>query len=72
MTAVTVRALPAKCGDCLVVEYGSTGSRPYRILIDGGRKGGYDDGLGRYLAEVTDQPTEFDIVVVTHIDLDRR
>jgi beta-lactamase superfamily II metal-dependent hydrolase/pimeloyl-ACP methyl ester carboxylesterase len=70
MTAVTVRALPAKCGDCLVVEYGSTGSRPYRILIDGGLKGGYDDGLGRYLAEVTDQPTEFDIVVVTHIDLD--
>ena len=70
MTAVTVRALPAKCGDCLVVEYGSTGNRPYRILIDGGLKGSYDEGLGRYLRESADQPTEFDIVVVTHIDLD--
>ncbi len=70
MTTVTVRALPAKCGDCLVVEYGSAGSRRYRILIDGGLKGSYDEGLGRYLTESADQPTEFDIVVVTHIDLD--
>ena len=70
MTAVTVRALPAKCGDCLVIEYGSAGGRPYRILIDGGLKGSYDAGLGKYLAESIDQPTEFDIVVVTHIDLD--
>ncbi len=70
MTAVTVRALPAKCGDCLVIEYGSAGARPYRILIDGGLKGSYDEGLGRYLAESADQPTEFDIIVVTHIDLD--
>lgn len=70
MTDVTVRALPAKCGDCLVIEYGSAGNRPYRILIDGGLKGSYDEGLGRYLRESADQPTEFDIVVVTHIDLD--
>lgn len=70
MTTVTVRALPAKCGDCLVVEYGSTGSRPYRILVDGGLKGSFDEGLGKYLKDSVDQPTEFDIVVVTHIDLD--
>jgi beta-lactamase superfamily II metal-dependent hydrolase len=70
MTAVIVRALPAKCGDCLVIEYGSAGDRPYRILIDGGLKGSYADGLGKYLAESNDQPTEFDIVVVSHIDLD--
>jgi beta-lactamase superfamily II metal-dependent hydrolase/pimeloyl-ACP methyl ester carboxylesterase len=70
MTEVVVRALPAKCGDCLVVEYGSAGHRPYRILIDGGLKGSYDEGLGRYLRESADQPTEFDVVVVTHIDLD--
>ncbi|NND76092.1 MAG: alpha/beta fold hydrolase [Ilumatobacter sp.] len=70
MSAVTLRALPAKCGDCLVVEYGDNGDRPHRILIDGGLKSGFDEGLGRYLAETDDQPTEFDIVVVTHIDLD--
>ncbi len=72
MTAVTFRALPAKCGDCLVIEYGDAGERPYRILIDGGLKGSYDEGLGRYLKESasTGQPTEVDIVVVTHIDLD--
>ena len=70
MTAVTVRALPARCGDCLVVEYSSTGSRPHRILIDGGLKGSFGEGLGRYLSESADQPTEFDIAVVTHIDLD--
>ena len=70
MSTVTVRALPAACGDCLVVEYGSTGTRPYRVLIDGGLKSSYDEGLGKYLSESADQPTEFDVVVVTHIDLD--
>ncbi len=70
MTAVTVRALPARCGDCIVIEYGSTEHRPFRILVDGGLKGSYNDGLGKYLSESVDQPTTFDVVVVTHIDLD--
>ncbi len=70
MSGVVVRALPAKCGDSLVIEYGDAGGRPHRILIDGGLKGSYDDGLGKYLADAADTPTAFDIVVVTHIDLD--
>jgi beta-lactamase superfamily II metal-dependent hydrolase len=65
---VRLTALPAACGDCLVVEYGS-GSDVHRILIDGGLGSKYDTGLGAHLAATAGEPA-FDIVIVTHVDRD--
>jgi beta-lactamase superfamily II metal-dependent hydrolase len=65
---VRLTALPAACGDCLVVEYGS-GSDVHRILIDGGLGSKYDVGLGAHLAASAGEP-QFDVVIVTHVDRD--
>ncbi|MEZ5256968.1 MAG: hypothetical protein R2705_08790 [Ilumatobacteraceae bacterium] len=65
---VTVRVLPARCGDCLVVEMGPSGARR-RFLVDGGLKSIYDEGLGAYLTSDA-SPPHFDLAVVTHIDRD--
>ena len=65
---IRLTALPAACGDCLVVEYGS-GSDVHRILIDGGLGSKYDVGLGAHLAASAGEP-QFDIVIVTHVDRD--
>ena len=65
---VRLTALPAACGDCLVVEYGS-GSDVHRILIDGGLGSKYEVGLGPHLAASAGEPP-FDVVIVTHVDRD--
>jgi beta-lactamase superfamily II metal-dependent hydrolase len=64
---VRLTALPAACGDCIVVEYGS-GSDVHRILIDGGLGSKYDMGLGSHLS-ASGEP-DFEIVIVTHVDRD--
>jgi beta-lactamase superfamily II metal-dependent hydrolase len=66
---VRLTALPAACGDCLVVEYGS-GSDAHRILIDGGLGSKYEVGLAPHLAASFGEPAQFDIVIVTHVDRD--
>ena len=35
-TAVTLDVLPARFGDCLLIECQRDGDRPWRALIDGG------------------------------------
>jgi beta-lactamase superfamily II metal-dependent hydrolase len=67
--AVRLTALPAACGDCLVVEYES-GSAVHRMLIDGGLGSKYDAGLGPHLTASAGEPAQFDIVIVTHVDRD--
>jgi beta-lactamase superfamily II metal-dependent hydrolase len=67
-SGVQVTALPAACGDCLVVEY-SSDSGSHRLLVDGGLSSKYDEGLGAYLAG-GERPPVFDVVVVTHVDRD--
>jgi beta-lactamase superfamily II metal-dependent hydrolase len=67
--SVKLTALPAACGDCLVVEYRSD-SGVHRMLIDGGLNSKFEIGLGAYLSASADQPSEFDVVVVTHVDRD--
>lgn len=66
---VVVTALPAACGDCLIVEYRSPAG-DHRVLIDGGLNSKYDIGLGKYLLASDEEPTRFDVVVVTHVDRD--
>jgi beta-lactamase superfamily II metal-dependent hydrolase len=65
---VRLTALPAACGDCLVIEYGS-GLDGHRILIDGGLGSRYDVGLGAHLTASAGEP-QFDVVIVTHVDRD--
>lgn len=59
-----VELLPAKEGDCILVEYGPL-DRPHRILIDGGRKSTVKGVRERLAPE-----NAVDLFVISHIDLD--
>jgi beta-lactamase superfamily II metal-dependent hydrolase len=58
--------LPAGCGDCLLLDYPLEG-QSRRILIDGGTPGSYPALRARLLRE---QRRHFDVIVVTHVDVD--
>jgi hypothetical protein len=66
---VTLTALPAACGDCLLLDYTGGDGRPRRLLVDGGLGSAFDRGLGSILG-AAGTPTTVDVAVVTHIDLD--
>ncbi len=66
---VNLTALPAACGDCLVLDYTGTDGRPRRVLVDGGLGSAFDRGLGSLLGPAGN-PTKVDLAVVTHVDLD--
>lgn len=61
-----IEMLPAECGDCLIVRWGSA-RKPFEILIDGGL--GSSEALKRRLA-ARKSPVELELLVVTHIDND--
>lgn len=68
-TAIRIEALPARLGDCLLVECLREGRTPWRMLVDGGPPDTWpllEARLGRLPAD--DQ--HIDVVVVTHIDSD--
>ncbi len=67
--AVNLTALPAACGDCLVLEYTGNDGQPHRVLVDGGLGSAFDRGLGSLLGPAG-TPTKVDVAVVTHVDLD--
>lgn len=66
-TAIRIEALPARLGDCILVECLRDGERPWRMLIDGGPPDTWPllDARLRRL----DDP-HIDVAVVTHIDSD--
>lgn len=59
--------LPAKEGDCLLVEYGPAGALKY-ILIDAGRAWTYKNALKQYFKD--HGISELELLVVTHVDRD--
>jgi hypothetical protein len=63
-----IELLPAGRGDCILLEYGEPG-HPSRVLIDGGPKPCYAALRQRILTLPKDN-RHFDLLVVTHIDLD--
>ena len=67
--AITLDVLPARFGDCLLVECHRDGGPPWRALIDGGPTDCWPALRERLLAIPADQRF-LDLVVVTHIDAD--
>lgn len=65
---IRLTMLPARDGDCLLLEYGD-GGPTRRILIDGGRKETYKD-IVPTLEKHAEESNRFDLLVVTHIDQD--
>ncbi len=61
--------LPAEYGDCLWIEYGKSGGRTYRVLVDGGLA---ECGkvLRQRIKALPPEERRFDLIVVTHIDTD--
>jgi hypothetical protein len=61
--------LPAAQGDALWIEYGDEHS-PKRILIDGGTKGSWKEGLRAHIEGLPAADRHFELLIVTHIDAD--
>lgn len=67
-TVYRIHVLPAQRGDALWIEYG-TEEAPNHILIDGGITATGRDHLRKRVGEIG-TPLHFELLVVTHIDLD--
>jgi hypothetical protein len=68
---LSLTAVPAGKGDCLVVDYVGDERVSHRIVIDGGLAANYDDGFGAYASVYgTNGVVSADVLVVTHIDAD--
>lgn len=65
---IKIDLLPARFGDCILIEYGD-GEVEHRILIDAGLKATYKEALLPRLEQIG-TPVELDLLVVTHIDRD--
>lgn len=68
MSIFRIDMLPAREGDCLWIEYGEP-DRPYRILVDGGRRSAWKTIEARLQALPAEQ-RQFELLVLTHIDAD--
>ncbi|HQR27395.1 MAG TPA: MBL fold metallo-hydrolase [Nocardioides sp.] len=68
-TAIRIEVLPARMGDCLLVECPREQGRPWRMLVDGGPPDTWPLLLAR-LQRLPADDRHLDVVVVTHIDSD--
>jgi beta-lactamase superfamily II metal-dependent hydrolase len=68
METFSLTMLPGNEGDCLWIEYGDA-AKPYRFLVDGGRKATYSHLRPRLAALPADQ-RQLELLVITHIDRD--
>lgn len=68
-TAIRIEVLPARLGDCLLVECEREGGRPWRMLVDGGPPDTWPL-LERRLAQIDGGSPDIDVAVVTHVDSD--
>ena len=55
-------------GDCLLLTSGE--AVPRRVLIDGGRKGSYEDNTRAFLGDLREAGDKLDLICVSHIDDD--
>ena len=68
-TAIRVEALPARLGDCLLVECLRDGARPWRMLVDGGPPDTWPTLQAR-LQRLAPNDRRLDVAVITHVDSD--
>src|SRR5215212_4705406 len=68
---ITVEALQANDGDCLLLHYARTGTATVRILVDGGPRGIYATVLRQRIDQLRHGAAlNLRMVLVSHIDLD--
>lgn len=67
--AIRVDVLPARLGDCLIVECPRPGRRPWRMVVDGGPPDAWPT-LRTRLDALRGDDRRVDLVVITHIDSD--
>ena len=67
--AIRIEMLPARLGDCLLVECLREGRDPWRLLVDGGPPDTWPL-LQERLARLAADGQDVDVAVVTHIDSD--
>jgi beta-lactamase superfamily II metal-dependent hydrolase len=68
---LTIEALQANDGDCLLVHYARTDAPTLRILVDGGSRGIYRDILRPRIDQLRQRGTlDLRMVLVSHVDLD--
>ncbi|KFF04476.1 ComEC/Rec2 family competence protein [Flavobacterium reichenbachii] len=63
-----INFLPARYGDCIVIEYGLTETSSY-ILIDGGT-GGTKANIKEFFEKLPKEQRVIELLVITHIDRD--
>ena len=68
-TAIRVEVLPARLGDCLLIECVRPRRRPWRMLVDGGPPDTWPLLAARLDRLPASGPT-IDVAVITHIDSD--
>ncbi|MFI9063812.1 MBL fold metallo-hydrolase [Streptomyces sp. NPDC053429] len=68
-TAIRIEVLPARLGDCLLVECVRGSGPPWRMLVDGGPPGTWPR-LEKRLSRLEPDERHIDVAVVTHIDGD--
>jgi len=68
-TAIRIEALPARLGDCLLVECLRPSGPPWRMLVDGGPPDTWPL-LRNRLSSLPPSSAGIDVAVVTHVDSD--
>ena len=68
-TAIRIEMLPARLGDCLLVECLRESGRPWRMLVDGGPPDTWPL-LDARLRRLPGNGRQIDIAVITHVDSD--
>jgi len=68
-TAIRIEALPARLGDCLLVECERAEGAPWRMLVDGGPSDTWPL-LEARLNQLPADSRRIDVAVVTHVDSD--
>jgi beta-lactamase superfamily II metal-dependent hydrolase len=67
--AITIELVPARLGDCLLVECNRSSMPPWRMLVDGGPPDTWP-ALKARIGQLPAADRRLDLVVVTHIDSD--
>lgn len=66
-----IKALPVRCGDCLVVHFTATDrDKPYHIVIDTGYANTYFRTLKPIIKELRSKSEVVDLFIITHTDGD--